>query len=122
MQTNQSQFFAQETCPSLYPCDDDFQKYEENCPALGTRSLDRYIHALQGRSTLSISPIALSLSYIDWALHLTNSPGKRNELIEKACRKYYRFLVYFLHSFTNKETEPCIKPLPHDKLFQNEGW
>lgn len=122
MQTSQSQFFAQETCPSTYPCDDDFQKYEENSPALGTRSLDRYIHALQGRSTLSISPIALSLAYIDWALHLMNSPGKRNELSEKAYRKYYRFLIYCLHSFSNKEAEPCIKPLPHDKRFQAESW
>lgn len=122
MHPSQPQFFSPQPCPSVYPCDEDFNKYEETSPALGTRSLDRYIHALQGRSTLSISPISLSLAWLDWTLHLMNSPGKRNELTEKAIRKYYRFLIYCLHSFNNKDAEPCIKPLSNDSRFKNEAW
>jgi polyhydroxyalkanoate synthase subunit PhaC len=40
-------------------------------------TLDRMMHAWQARFTRSISPAALSLAYLDWAMHLANSPGKQ---------------------------------------------
>ena len=40
-------------------------------------SIDRLIHAHIGRATAGISPAALALAYVDWAVHLASSPGKQ---------------------------------------------
>jgi polyhydroxyalkanoate synthase len=38
-------------------------------------SLDRMVQAWQARFTGGLSPAAPWLSYFDWLLHLSNSPG-----------------------------------------------
>ena len=57
-------------------------------------SIDRLLHASFGRFTLGLSPAALWLAYADWAVHLWASPGKRQQLAEKAVRKAVRFATY----------------------------
>lgn len=89
---------------------------------LGSLSFDRFLHAMQGRFTLGISPVSVSLAWLDWALHLLNSPGKRTDLTEKAMRKFLRYWVYCLHTVFNPKEEPCVSPLPHDKRFQDDAW
>ncbi len=49
-------------------------------------SFDRFINSWQGRFTFTLSPAALMLAYLDWALHMVNSPGKQLELTENAFR------------------------------------
>ena len=39
------------------------------------RDMDAFFHALQGRMTLNVSPVAVSLAFLDWYLHFLNSPG-----------------------------------------------
>ena len=39
-------------------------------------AIDRMLHAGLGRLTSGVSPIALTLAYTDWFLHLWGAPGK----------------------------------------------
>lgn len=48
---------------------------------------DRLLHAGTARATMGISPVSIALAYVDWALHLAESPGKWQRLAEKAIRK-----------------------------------
>ncbi|MGF1641890.1 MAG: poly-beta-hydroxybutyrate polymerase N-terminal domain-containing protein, partial [Rhodospirillales bacterium] len=57
-------------------------------------TIDRFVHAALGRLTMSVSPAALMLAYLDWLVHLSIAPGKRHELAQKALRKAIRFAVY----------------------------
>lgn len=84
--------------------------------------VDRLIHAGIGRYTGSISPASLALAYVDWAVHLAESPGKWQKLAEKAVRKSARFAVYAARANTTPNCEPCIQPLPQDRRFRGEAW
>jgi polyhydroxyalkanoate synthase len=61
-------------------------------------------------------------AYLDWAVHLANSPGKQGELFEKAIRKSVRFNSYLGALLSGKADEPCIAPLPQDHRFSAAQW
>ena len=99
---------------------------EHSRPSTSINTLDRLIHAAEGRITSGISPTSLFLAYMDWAIHLANSPGKQGELIQKAFKKNERFWT-FLSKKTGaikciEDDESCITPLPQDKRFSSEAW
>lgn len=85
-------------------------------------SLDRLLHATLGRFTLGISPAALWLAYADWAMHLSTSPGKCQQLAEKALRKVVRLLITTPRQLTGGPSSPCIEPLPQDHRFESADW
>ncbi|MBL8669964.1 MAG: polyhydroxyalkanoic acid synthase [Alphaproteobacteria bacterium] len=85
-------------------------------------SFDRLTHAAQARLTASISPAALALAFLDWGVHLANSPGRQAALVEKAARKAVRFFLYAARSAVDREQACCIEPLPQDKRFRAEPW
>ncbi|WP_368744588.1 PHA/PHB synthase family protein [Desertibaculum subflavum] len=85
-------------------------------------SFDRPLHALIGQATAGISPAALTQAYTDWAQHLLFSPDKQGELVEKAARKWVRFLDYCLHACTDPACDACIEPLTHDQRFVGPAW
>ena len=82
---------------------------------------DRLLHAAAGRLTFGISPIALTLAWADWALHLAWSPGKWLWLADKAMHKAARFGHYAGRALA-AHPAPCISPLPQDRRFKAEGW
>jgi polyhydroxyalkanoate synthase len=84
--------------------------------------VDRLLHAWQGRLTRSLSPAGLMLPFADWAAHLANAPGKQAALMEKAARKWIRLGLYLSNLTANRETAPCIEPLPQDHRFDNPAW
>ena len=86
-------------------------------------NIDKSLHAAMSKLTSGLSPSALMAAYADWAVHLTSSPGKQSQLIEKAARKSLR-LAGFIGGSTEQqgENEPCIEPLPFDKRFSDEAW
>ncbi len=90
-------------------------------PAI-TESTDRLVHALQGRLTLGLSPASLMLAYLDWLVHLGNSPGKVNELMQNALAKGYRFGLYAGRAAAQQAGEPFIEPLPQDTRFAAPAW
>src|SRR5215813_6673078 len=90
--------------------------------AARAETVDRFIHAFQGRFTSSLSPSALWLAYLDWATHLANAPGKRGLLVEKALRKWLRFVLYAMSMGGKDCAECCIDPLPQDRRFNAPEW
>jgi len=85
-------------------------------------SIDRALHSIMGRATLGISPASLALAGADWALHLAESPGKWQRLLEKALRKQVRLANYAARVAGGATPEPCIEPLPQDRRFSGAGW
>ena len=55
-------------------------------------ALDQLFHAREARFTGSLSPVSLTLAYLDWAFHLANAPGRQLELAREAGRQWARLL------------------------------
>ncbi|MCG6889447.1 MAG: alpha/beta fold hydrolase [Gammaproteobacteria bacterium] len=83
---------------------------------------DRLLHANEAKLTAGLSPASAMAAYLDWAVHLANSPGKQGELFEKAIRKSVRFNSYLGALLSGKADEPCIAPLPQDHRFSAAQW
>jgi poly[(R)-3-hydroxyalkanoate] polymerase subunit PhaC len=84
-------------------------------------SFDRIAHARVGRATAGLSPASLGAAYLDWAVHLAESPGKLGELWLKAYRKAHRLALWALNA-ANPGRELCIEPLPQDRRFADQAW
>jgi len=84
--------------------------------------VDRLLHANEAKLTAGLSPASAMAAYLDWAVHLANSPGKQAELFEKAIRKSIRFNTHLAEMLAGKAEEPCIEPLPQDRRFRGEAW
>lgn len=84
--------------------------------------LDRTLHAITARLTAGLSPLTLICAYLDWAAHMTFSPGKRLELVDKAARKWSRLANYAVRRAMRDDVEPCIEPLPQDHRFDDPAW
>lgn len=85
-------------------------------------SVDRPLHAATAKMTAGISPLALMQAYTDWAQHLLFSPDKQRELVDKAARKWSRYLKYCIRACADPHCAVCIEPLPLDKRFAGEAW
>ncbi|WP_407047904.1 PHA/PHB synthase family protein [Methyloraptor flagellatus] len=85
--------------------------------------VDRATHAAIARVTQGLSPSALTLAYLDWALHLSASPGKAATLVESALRKSAEFARYATECFSGVNGETfCLEPAPNDSRFRAEDW
>ncbi len=84
-------------------------------------SLDRLIQSWQAHFTGGLSPASLMLAYMDWLIHLSNSPGKQSLLIEKAWRDALQLAAYAAGS-TDPQTAPLVEPRPQDKRFTAPDW
>jgi len=84
--------------------------------------IDQFFHAYESRMTGGLSPSSAMLAYLDWAVHLANSPGKQAELFKKALRKSVRFTAYAARLVTGNEEGVCIEPLPQDHRFDAPDW
>lgn len=88
-----------------------------------TESTDRMVHAFQGRMTNGVSPASMLLAYLDWLVHLSNSPGKVAELMQNAAAKSIPLTRYAWASFLGtKDMEPFIEPLAQDSRFLAPEW
>ena len=95
------------------PC----QQTESEAPNV----LDALTRSALGRVTQGLSPAAMVQAYMDWLVHLAISPGKQQELREKAQRKLTRLLLYQT-GLARGESTPCIEPLPQDDRFKHPDW
>jgi polyhydroxyalkanoate synthase len=88
-----------------------------------TNEVDRAFHATLARFTGGISPVALSLAYIDWASHLMAAPQRQMEMAQEATRNATQLLQGALH-FASRDQKPwsIIKPQPQDRRFANPEW
>lgn len=84
---------------------------------------DRALHAMAARLTGGISPVALSLAYIDWASHLVAAPQRRMEIAQDGLRNAARFLETALNYFSPGQGPwSLIKPQPQDRRFAAPEW
>lgn len=99
---------------------------EHKSPTASVSPIDRLLHAAQGKVTAAISPTSMLLAYLDWAIHLANSPGKQAELIHKALKKSGRYALFARNQFNPgseiRDDNCCIEPLPQDNRFRSEKW
>ena len=85
--------------------------------------IDRAVHANIARLTGGLSPGAMATAYFDWLSHLAASPGKQNQLMQKAIKKTSRYAAYLTrHVVDPANTECCIEPLPQDRRFTADAW
>ncbi|WP_248313539.1 alpha/beta fold hydrolase [Bosea sp. F3-2] len=78
--------------------------------------------AWSAKFTGGFSPMALTLAYLDWAVHLAAAPGKQLELANKAARKAARFGTHLASGLFQADAGPCIAPLPGDRRFAAAEW
>ena len=90
-------------------------------PPRGASNFDRLFQAQQARFAGGISPASMVLAYLDWLVHLSNSPGSQTRLIEQAWRDAMQFSMYAARS-ANPQAQPSIEPRPQDQRFTHEGW
>ena len=102
--------------------DRDICMSDGDTPTGTVHPIDRFLHAAEARMTAGISPASALGAYLDWAIHLANSPGKQAELVEKAFRKSVRFGAHLQHCLSGKADFPCIEPLPQDRRFRAPEW
>ena len=88
-----------------------------------TYQADRALHALAARLTSGISPVALSLAFIDWASHLAAAPQRRMEIAQEGMRDAAGFLETAAHYFSPGQGPwSLIKPKPQDRRFAAPEW
>ncbi len=87
-----------------------------------TESTDRLTHAVQGRFTMALSPASLLLAYLDWLVHLANSPGKVGELAQNAAAKALPLLRYALTAAQGRTDPDPFAPLAQDSRFASPEW
>src|ERR1700692_2086942 len=88
-----------------------------------TYQADRALHALAARLTSGVSPVALSLAFIDWASHLAAAPQRRMEIAQEGMRNAAGFLETALHFFSpGQGPGSLIKPKPQDRRFAAPEW
>lgn len=82
---------------------------------------DRMLHAAMARLTHGLSPASLGAAASDWITHLALSPGKQQQLGEKALRKLHRLVLYAMQ-WARSRCPPCIEPLAQDTRFRHPDW
>jgi polyhydroxyalkanoate synthase subunit PhaC len=84
---------------------------------------DRAFHAMLAGLTGGLSPIALSLAYIDWAWHLAGAPQRQMEIAQDALLSANRFLESAPHCFAPDQAPwSLINPQPQDRRFTETEW
>jgi len=84
---------------------------------------DRAFHATLARLTGGISPVALSLAYIDWASHLAAAPEQRMAIAQDAMSSARQYLETAAHFFSPGQGPwALVKPKPQDRRFAKLEW
>jgi len=81
---------------------------------------DRLWQAWRARATGGLSPVSLSLAWLDWVAHLADLPGRQAELAVHAWRNAARLAAYAA-PVTWPEAGAC-EPRPEDPRFSHPGW
>lgn len=85
--------------------------------------LDRAFHAMLAQFTGGISPIALSLAWLDWSSHFAAAPQRQAEISCNVLRDTSRLMEAALHA-TSPDQKPwsVIKPQRRDRRFREPQW
>ena len=100
----------------------DLRHADVDAAAQVARQTDQLAQAYLAALTHGVSPVAISLAFGDWWMHLASSPGKQVELIRKLARKSLRYGWFLALHLQGRDCPACIEPLPGDRRFRAEGW
>lgn len=84
--------------------------------------IDRASRAMLARVTAGISPHSIMATWMDWAVHLSRSPGRQLELAERAAANYAKLSQHALAIATGAPKEPPFKPRAQDHRFDASDW
>ena len=90
-------------------------------PASEPYPLDRAFHAMLARFTGGISPVALSLAWLDWSAHLAAAPERQMQMFRSGLRDTGRFLRAVAHA-TSQKPWSVIEPQGRDRRFKDPQW
>ena len=93
-----------------------------NNPQRISPSMDRLLHTQLGRLTGNISPAALALAYLDWAVHLSISPAKIMELARFAAAERLRLRFYANKARFGVEEPDSLGAQTTDSNFSSQYW
>ena len=83
-----------------------------------TKEWDSAVHHQMSKSSLGLSPIALSLAISDWLMHLSASPGKGAELAKKAVELTQALGTQSIQALSKKPNNSTAV----DSRFKAEEW
>src|SRR3954454_15802616 len=83
--------------------------------------LDRAVHAMLARFTGGISPVALSLAWLDWSSHLAAAPEHQMRMSRNVLGDSGRFLQAVAHA-TSQKPWSVIEPRERDRRFKDPQW
>ena len=83
---------------------------------------DRSLHAMVAGLTGGISPVALSLAYIDWVAHLAVAPQRQLAIAQDALRSTNEFFELARHCLSPGQPWALVKPQPQDRRFAEPEW
>lgn len=84
---------------------------------------DRFFHYALAKQTGGLSPAALWLAFMDWALHLTLAPGTRAKLASKLIASGLAYENYLGGVAAGAGTPAAsAEPAAHDKRFDHPEW
>jgi polyhydroxyalkanoate synthase len=84
------------------------------------QNLDRGIRAAAARLSAGISSHAFIEAWTDWAFHMSQSPGRQLELIERAQQNALRLMTHL--SGSGSDASPPFRPKEYDHRFGHPGW
>ncbi|WP_426399623.1 PHA/PHB synthase family protein [Ralstonia sp. R-29] len=86
--------------------------------------IDPPFHAALARASGSLSFVSMQLAWLDWALHLAVSPGKRLDLFRLALTQAEQLTRYARGCMAAGPQQPCLCVLPpaHDRRFTADEW
>lgn len=90
-------------------------------PALEPYPFDRAFHAVLARFTGGISPVALSLAWLDWSTHLAAAPERRMQMFRNGLRDTGMLLQAVAHA-TSQKPWSVIEPQGRDRRFKDPQW
>ncbi|MGY8633244.1 alpha/beta fold hydrolase [Bradyrhizobium sp. 14AA] len=90
-------------------------------PASEPYPVDRAFHATLARFTGGISPLALSLAWLDWGSHLAAAPQRQMEISRYVLRDTAQFLQAAAHA-TSQKPWSVIEPQARDRRFKGRQW
>ncbi|MGY4429906.1 polyhydroxyalkanoate synthase [Bradyrhizobium sp. F1.13.1] len=93
----------------------------DSLPVSEPYPLDRAFHAMLSRLTGGISPLALSLAWLDWSSHLAAAPQRQVEMSRNVLRDMGQFVEAAAHA-TSQKPWSVIAPQGRDRRFRGPQW
>ncbi|MDP1998175.1 MAG: alpha/beta fold hydrolase [Rhodoferax sp.] len=85
------------------------------------QGIDEAFHAQLAKANMGLSPIALTLAYADWAMHLAASPGRQLMLAQRAMALSKDAVTQSLQPAPTVDAQG-MSVLEKDPRFSDAGW